>query len=240
MRGPSIAAVAALLTLLLAGCSSSNALSRSPTPARTPSPAAPATRPSVTPAPPVAFTPAGPNDIATTLLALIDLGEGWKEVSRDRPAAGADTSTGCDGALSYTTRARVTIEFSRTDRPATLSQRVTAFAPGDAARAINDSRDVAMRCPEQHGTDASGHPTTFTFKLLPFPDLGDQTLALRVETSQEAGGLDLTIVQVRRGDAITALLYTSPKGGTGSDEMALLERMARLADTKLAAWPGMP
>ncbi|MBI2760813.1 MAG: hypothetical protein HYX51_05245 [Chloroflexi bacterium] len=230
-------------TLATLACSGGDSAGATATASRTPARTVPLPTLAIATA---AGTPgtAAPIADGALLLSAGELGGPWAEQRRDRPAAGPATSTGCNGPLTYMTRAREQADFNRTDRPVTLTHRVTAFVPGDAQRAMDDTKQVIQNCPTQKGTGQDGKPQTYQFKALPFPTLGDQTLAMRVEVLQDvsgsSGGIELTVVQVRRGDVITALLFSAAYGGTTADDMAQIEQFTRRADARLAANPAGP
>jgi hypothetical protein len=235
--------LAAAATLATLACSSDDPATVTATASRTPARTVPLPTLAIATA---AGTPgtAAPVTDGALLLSAGELGAPWAEQRRDRPPAGPDVSTGCSGPITYMTRAREQVDFNRPDRQVTFTHRVTAFVPGDAQRAIDDTKTLLQNCPTQKGTGQDGKPQTYTFKALPFPNLGDQTLAMRVEVLQDvggqSGGIELTVIQVRRGDVITALLFSTAYGGTTADDMSQLEQFTRRADARLTANPAGP
>jgi hypothetical protein len=65
------------------------------------------------------------------------------------------------------------------------------------------------------------------------PNLGDQTASFVVQSGAPTGDTQSAIVLIRRGDVTSGLIF--PEQRRTSVDSAMIERLARRADQKLAA-----
>ena len=232
----------AVALLGLAGCSDGSGRV-TPVPTRAPTVAAapaalstPAQAAPTTPVPVEALgTPPPSGKPVDALLQTSDLyGGAWTENGRGDLPAGQDTASACEGTyIPYAIKARSATTFVPTGVALNLSHRVTVFGPGDAARSITDLKGIVEKCPVQNTTEPNGTKVTYSYKPYPLPVLGDESHGMTATVTQPAGTISLTIFQVRRGDAITAILFTSANAPSAAD-YANFEQLIRRADWRLA------
>ena len=214
----------------------------SPTPAPTPtltptpSPARTAT-PTATPVPRGTSTPlASPAtavsiDLARALLALDDMPADWRNAE---PDGGTAQPCGQQAALSTQAIRQVEASYQRGALGPFVNHTVASYRPGDAARAMDSTRRLFEECEEWEGSHL-GYQFTFRVSTLPFPELGDQSFALRLD----ADGPLLLVAQtdlvfVRRGDVAFLLAHTTAGLRSASVDSELTERLTRRADQLLA------
>ena len=183
-----------------------------------------------------AASPRAAVDVSRALLTLDDLPAGWTSV--EAPPSDSDLDTGFCGAGSapVTRLGRAAAEFEAAASGLIVTQIVAAYAPGDAKRVMDFLRDTLKGCTEWRETDAEGREFVYRFASLPFPRLGEQTLAVRMNVEAPGGSVQTDLVIVQRGDAATLLanIASGPRGGASVDS-TLTERLARRADARLAA-----
>lgn len=171
--------------------------------------------------------------LASALLAVPDLPGGWR-LGQDTRSTPEDTNL-CGANLATIERqgqklAEVGVSFQQSPSGPYLSQTLTAYSGGLAQQVLDALRAAAGSCntvtvkDKQEGSFSNWELTT-----PPFPQLGDQTLALREYLP--AGNVEAIIVYVRRGDLLSVLLHVSV--GQPIDRTQT-EAFARRADEKLA------
>lgn len=222
----------AAVALLLAACSSDKPRALSPdrpsAPAATPAPA----QASVTVRP-----PAGPTAPATglsrALLSPSDLPPGFRTMDESSVQGDVDTTRYCDMTRTYRVMERARAQFGQGPADPVFYHVVATFAPGEAQRGLDETRELFRTCTSWKETAQDGSVTSYRATLLPFPDLGDQTLAFRMDIDSARGTNHVTVVQVRHGETTSSLLYAAT--GNAATDMALIERLARRGDERLVA-----
>ncbi len=220
------------VALLLAACSADKP--RALSPAR---PSAPAATPASAEASVTSRPPAGPaaptSGLARALLPLSELPPGFKTMDESSAQGDVDTTRYCDTTRTYRVVARARAQFGQGPQDPVIYHIVATFAPGEAQRGLDETRELFRTCAAWQETAQDGSVISYRAALLPFPDLGDQTLAFRVDVESRSGTSQVTVVQVRRGDTTSSVLYAGL--GKAAADMALLERLARRGDARLAA-----
>ena len=207
----------------------------SPTPAPTPSPTAariPTPAPRVTATPAASPAAAASVDLTRALLALEDMPADWRSAASD---GGTAQPCGQRPALSTQAARQVEASYQRGSLGPFVSHTVASYRPGDAARAMDSTRRLFEECREWEGSHL-GSQFTFRVSTLPFPDLGDQSFALRLD----ADGPLLLVAQtdlvfVRRGNVAFLLAHTTAGLRVASIDSELTERLTRRADQLLEA-----
>lgn len=97
--------------------------------------------------------------------------------------------------------------------PPLLQHAVLRFAPGEAAAYMTGLRATFVACPARW-TPFERDPTFATLAPLPFPSLGDESIAFRRSVRSLVQGSDSDAVAVRNGDLVAVLIsYRQPAPG---------------------------
>jgi hypothetical protein len=175
-----------------------------------------------------------PQVLERALLRDEDLPVRFRALARGAVAAQDEASNLCNQVRTYKVSARAKAQFSpQTTTDPVIEQTVTRWMAGDAQRSMDDLRAALQTCPEWQATGQGGTTTTYRLRPLAVPALGEQSLGVVLEVETGAGVVQNTIVIVRRGEVTSSLLF-SLAGRTPADP-ALIELLARRADTRLAA-----
>jgi hypothetical protein len=165
-------------------------------------------------------------DLEGRLLAIEDLPTGWSSMPYEDESDGGD----CDDAgIVDTADAAAGVAFSQGSFGPFLTQALTRFGSDAAASAALVSfRDFAERCQTYTTTEDDGSTSTATLSPLSFPDLADDTYALRL-TVEAALPLSGDVIVVRQGRVLMLLAHV----GIGSIESSVTEDVTRRAVEKL-------
>lgn len=107
---------------------------------------------------------------------------------------------------------------------------ISSFAdevPDDSFKKV---LDALSSCPEISSTE-DGETTTFKISSLSFPNLGEESAALRMAATADGTPVGLDMVVVRAGHNIVTLSHASVGGAT--DSGSALEKVARATVTNL-------
>ncbi len=223
---------AAALLLLVAACAPDKPKSATRA-TQAPVETSVALRPSATPAA-AAAGPAAPFTVlARALLPLGEMPPGYKTMDESSTQGDVDTTRYCDVTRTYRVIERARAQFGQGPQDPVIYHVVATFAPGEAQRGLDETRELFRTCSAWKETAQDGAVTSYRAALLPLAGLGDQTLAFRMDIESKEATTQITVVQVRRGDSTSSLLYASV--GKAAPDMTLIERLARRGDERLAA-----
>jgi hypothetical protein len=174
---------------------------------------------------------AEPVDLSVALLQRGDFPTGWVFVGDRPPSSVRGITADCGLALPEDL---VPLDYIDVwfQRPPTsvVSHEVIAWAPGDAARYLTFTRDLAQPCEWEHDGE------TLRWWLEDAPDLGDEAILARQTARGGRAGLNVDIVYIRRGDLVAVVhhaIFTSNDNITPDRDLTL--RLARFADERLGA-----
>lgn len=160
--------------------------------------------------------------IVESLISLSDMPTGWTGEAptfEERTPGGTYTAYCVDGLPSRSI-ARASVNFERSAFGPLVSQTIVLYPDrASASDAFADLVDAASGCPEF--VDQSGN--RFTLNPLSFPNLGDETFALR-----SGGTLEIDSIKI----LIDNVIIDITNGGLGAVDSALTEEIARLAVDK--------
>ena len=224
-----LAALVLLLTAMVAACGGGDdRRSRGEAATDTPVPAARGTN-----------RPAGPTSsgalgerVSSALLTIHDMTSVWRLGSDAR--GDPDDTTWCGVSLGMLEQHRqklgqADIAFERGEAGPFLTQSVVAYPTGTARRVLDDLTDAAGGCAEVTVRDDEGTLSTWQSSRIPFPELGDQTLALR--QFFPVNNIEALVVYIRRGDYVATLVHIAIRQPV---DLGQTEAFAWLADAKLA------
>ena len=180
----------------------------------------------------------GSNEPLTTaqltevLLTEADVPAGWEEADIPKNPV----RPFCGREFPAIATAEVVIKFrENSPTPASVTEFVQAFPPGEAERAMADGLAQIQACTGWLAGDSSfGGEITGRVSLISLPRFGDDTLALRQELDMPGlGTLPRDVIYVRRGDLVITIIYSSWL--TRDIDSEQVENFVRRADEKLAA-----
>jgi hypothetical protein len=229
-RGASVLQVAALvLVLAVVSCGGDDARGKGGE-AATDTPA-PAARGTSRPSGPTSSGALGER-VSSALLTIHDMPSGWRLGSDAR--GDPDDTTWCGVSLGTLEQHRrklgqADIAFERGEAGPFLTQSVVAYPEGMARQVLDDLTSSAGGCAEVTVRDDEGTLSTWQSSRIPFPELGDQTLALR--QFFPVNNIEALVVYIRRGEYVTTLVHIAIRQPV---DRAQTEAFARLADTRLS------
>jgi hypothetical protein len=166
------------------------------------------------------------------LLSLHDLPAGWRR-SEDARGNPADTAV-CGTTLASLERqadklAEVEIGFQQSGIGPFLVHAVAAYPTGVAERVLTNLAAAVGSCRQIVVRDTEGSLTPWEVHPVPFPPLGDQTVAFR--EYQAVNQVEALVVYVRRGDMVAVLVDIAVRAPVDQRQA---EMRARRADERLA------
>jgi len=162
---------------------------------------------------------------SSAALRLEDLPAGWTSTFVGMADEAGMIRDECSDGEPVVPLSFSAVHFQRGEGVPFLQQNVALFAPGDAERAMRYLVADYTACGMTRDSGPFAAP-------LPFPTLGDETIALRITGAVQFGTAVIELVAVRRGDAVFLLVQTGEVSVGGVDS-ALTERLARLTDQRL-------
>ncbi len=172
--------------------------------------------------------------LSEALLTLEDMPVGWTAGPRV-DINGAGELSLCGVPARYSPNAQVDVGFQQSDIGPFVGQVVQAYEPGQAEGAVADGRAAAGSCSGWTETNEDGTQTQWRISRLAFPQVGDETLALRLSAEGTPFGVvTMDLVYVRRGDYLTGVAHSVWGYVVDSERTATL---VGRADEKLAALP---
>ncbi len=110
-----------------------------------------------------------------------------------------------------------------------LVHAVAAYPTGVAVQVLTGLAATVGSCRQITVRDTEGSLTQWEVSLVPFPQLGDQTVAFR--EYQAVNQVEALVVYIRRGDVVAVLVDIAVRAAVDRRQTELL---ARRADEKLA------
>ena len=184
--------------------------------------------------------------IKKALLTVKDLPDGWSFSSEYGDGGGANLRTtssdpGCaklTAALSSddeedTSAGEADVTFSKGQYGPFLTQTVRSKGGDDAVGSIKSLRSALKGCDYYTVTDPDqGVATNYTVSDLPFPALGDDTVAMTLRASSQGQSFDIPMAIVRVDQSLVMLAsFLIGKGMSAKD----FEAVARKAVKKVKA-----
>lgn len=168
-------------------------------------------------------------DVTDLALGLEDMPTGWTSAPSDDSES---EETFCDaGSLveGIDPVGHVSVRFQQSTLGPSLAQNlVLAQAESDAKSAWQRVR-AAFNCTEWESTDDTGETTVYHFSPLSFPNVADETYALRLSTRFALGVIEGDIVLFRSGRYVSLIAHVAVNG----IDSAQTETFARTAVDKL-------
>jgi hypothetical protein len=215
------ALVAAALTLLVA-CGGGGDSAEKPDPATEASTTeAPTTK---APSPEASAAAAADSDPADVLFRLSEMPAGWVKDQNDD-----DDDALCGTHLFDSAQADAEVSYSQQGQLPQVAERVGAFAPGGAARALAATKKKYDGC---SGERRNGFE--WTVSPVSFPSLGEESYAYLATTEADGVGIGALFTVMRSGDAVVGMAY----GELGEVNTSAAEDYARRAIARLEAAQG--
>lgn len=124
------------------------------------------------------------------------------------------------------------IEFQESEFGPFLSESVSSEEGDEVEKSMNSFREAFETCDSFTQTDDEGVKTEFKISDMSFPDLGDDTIALKMSAEAMGIPVDIPLVVVRVDQNVILLASVGLGEGMSSAD---LEKVARTAVTKVKA-----
>lgn len=183
--------------------------------------------------------------IKKALLTVDDLPSGWTaspdedEEDDDSDAETDSASAECkklmdamEGDDSTKAFGKGEAEFQGGEWGPFLSQSVSSMKGDEIEKSMDSFRDAFQACDSFTQTDDEGVKTEFKIADMSFPDLGDDTIALKMSAEAMGIPVDIPLVVVRVDQNVILLASVGLGEGMSSAD---LEKVARTAVTKVKA-----
>lgn len=214
-------------------------ITATPQPSKTPTITPTATPTSTnTPTPTPTFTstptpkPLTQADLEKALISLDDLPAGWAVRPGEDKGNEASKETFTFLCQEYQRKAidSASVDFQKSQLGPFLSHSVTVYPPGEAGSQLVKMHSAVDQCPTFKDTQ---NGTTFDWTVTPisFPQLGDQSFAIRLSSEFALGIIEVDSVYIQIGDTITSVQYMVM--GLQSIDSTQTEQFARMAEGKL-------
>ncbi|HEV2768420.1 MAG TPA: hypothetical protein VGV63_12030 [Acidimicrobiales bacterium] len=188
-------------------------------------------------------------DVEQALLTLEDMPTGWM-TSPDAGEEDEGAAEFCDGLdiSNDEPDAEAEASFEGSEIGPFVSHVVGRFDGGEAEKRFAELRQAIDECGEFDTTDEDGNTVTGQLSAVSFPELGDESLAVRLSgtvttvADPDFGELEFPmaadLVFFRQGDAVAGLFHiaidaTAFGGGGGGLDSTITEDLARKAEEKL-------
>jgi hypothetical protein len=172
-------------------------------------------------------------DWRAALITLEDVPVGWSQVVSRPPSTIARGF--CNAPASGLGRSgSVRADFQGSDTGPLLAHMIQVASLTEAERIVGVLSALAVPCEWEEST-SDGEPLRWTARRMEFPQLGDETVALRATVTAGVLTGDAAYVFWRRGTVISAIALATLSLIPTGIELAELERLARLADQRLQA-----
>jgi hypothetical protein len=175
------------------------------------------------------------------LIRVQDLPSGWaKDPNEDDDEDDDDPiePASCDKLMSSlndeskdgTRVAHATASFSTGGLFGTvLTEEISSFKEDAPVERLQDVADVLGKCPTFTSTDADGVKSRYTVSPMSMANLGDQTLAMRMDVKNDTISVQAALAYVVVGHNVV----TFSAGGIAGVDGAQLEKIARTAIARL-------
>lgn len=176
--------------------------------------------------------------IDAALLTASDLPSGWAESPAEADEDSEDTiePTRCQDVIaaldvdSDDAAAEGEANFNKGGAFGTImSETISSYADEVDADVVQKIADAFSECPSFTSTDADGEVSQVTVSPMSFANLGDQTLAVAMSFESSMFTVSVNVAYVVIGHNVLALIH----GGVGGSDGAELEKLAKLAVSKL-------
>ena len=114
-----------------------------------------------------------------------------------------------------------------------VTEELAQIVPGVAKRQLDALARALPGCQPQTATQADGSVLTYTVTPLPFPTLGEQTVAVRLKVDGSLLPIQGNAIFIRRANSV--VIVTLLVVGLIAPDAALTEMLARRADARFAA-----
>ena len=170
-------------------------------------------------------TGSGDVELSEVVVQLDDLPAGWSVFPSE--GEGEPDDEICEGHDPYN-EIEAQDEAESVFQQSELGQFVTSLAAqftddGEAGEVMAQLSEAANACQSFTETDEDGIETAYTIAPLPFPDLGDETVAFRLSATTAYGPIALDYASVREGEFTLSVI----NGGFGPPDTALTESLAQ-------------
>jgi hypothetical protein len=195
----------------------------------TPTPT-PTQTPTFTPTPTETPKPLTKEVLSRALLRLEDLPAGWYEAPAD-----SEENTSTTGTFLCTEYEKKAIlkaygDFRKSQLGPILIHSISAYPPDVSADQFNFMLKAADDCKEFTDTE-NGETTQWTLSIISFPQLGEQSYAIRLSSEFMLGFIQVDSVYFRIGDTISSIQYMVI--GLEGIDSAQTEAFARTAEERL-------
>lgn len=234
----SIAPIGAIALLLLAGCGEERA-TRAETVDEPSSPVTAEAAESEAPEPDdAAGDPFSQEQVEAALLTVQDMPTGWSEDTSGDEEDSQDTTEPAECAQIFDAMlweqqdpvAKADVDFTAGGFGPLLSQSIASF-DDPTAEALAGITDALNQCPEFTSVDADGVRSDVTATALSFPNVGDSTVAVRLNFTAEDFDVVFDVIVVSIGNNSMTLVA----GGLTPVDATDLEELARAGVSKIAA-----
>lgn len=179
-------------------------------------------------------------EIRAALPTVKDLPTGWSrdtEADDDEEDDEEISPPRCEDIFGDNTEAKATIDeeraFEADEWGPFLSAEIGTYEDEIPDDILDEVADALSTCKKFTSTDADGARTTFRAEALSFPNLGEETLAVRMKVETEIIPAAIDLVMVRIGHNLILLTNTS-LGAQGLDS-ELLEKVGRQTVERLGS-----
>jgi hypothetical protein len=157
---------------------------------------------------------------------------GWSASDPSTDTTSATSDLCGVGGFETAEVAKVQTDFQQSELGPFFIEELVQTAPGAAQPALDAIAAAVKNCPPQTQTQDDGTTETLTVTPLPFPTIGDQSVALRLKIDGAILPISAVLVIERRKDTVAELAILSL--GLGSADNVLLDQLARKADARFA------
>jgi hypothetical protein len=164
------------------------------------------------------------------LLAIQDLPTGWSTDATASSGSGDGDMTGCPqmqtlAGLETTANTTVEVHYTKGIRGPFFGEGLVSMAEASARKLLTDLGDMASACPVVRFT-SGGNGFDMHLNGLSFPNLGEDTLALRISGAVNGVTLSMDWILVRRGGLVVDVLYLCLNADVDSTQTESLTRKA--------------
>lgn len=183
--------------------------------------------------------------IEKALLTVKDLPDGWSLSPPPAPAGGSEvrrdsSHPACKRLTETLDGAHISesgtgdVYFSRSENGPFLSQSVLSRPKREVTKEMKSLRKVLENCPSYTET-AQGMTITYQPSAMPFPQVGDDAVAMRLRSSSGGQVIDVPMVVIRVGRTLVMLASYEIGGSMTPQEFEAVARTAVKKAKKAAA-----
>jgi len=169
--------------------------------------------------------------LRSALILLEDLPAGWTVIPPE-PQKKDEDFCGFEKQKVHQPVAEANASFQQSESDSFLGHILESYDGNEAEDVADQFLAVSRSCSGWTATDdQDGHQTKWQLTKLSFPNVGDQTVAVRLTSATRIGAVELDFALVRRGQTISTISYATT--GLQGIDSARTEEFVRLADQKL-------